>query len=91
MQYSIKRLFYFCASMKKKLFRLIPYLFTLCFLLLIITVQAQVPGGGGAPGGSSPPGGCFPNPCVPIDGGIGFLVAAGVALGGKKLFDASKK
>lgn len=31
--------------------------------------------------------GCWPPPCVPIDGGVGFLLAAGLAFGGKKLFD----
>jgi hypothetical protein len=60
------------------------------------------PGGGGPPGGGTPggPGGggpppppppppdpCFPNPCIPIDGGIGFLVAAAAAFGGKKLLE----
>lgn len=35
------------------------------------------PGGGG-----DPP--CWPPPCVPIDGGIGFLLAAGLAYGAKK-------
>jgi len=34
---------------------------------------------------------CFPPPCIPIDGGISFLVAAGVALAGKKLYDNQKK
>jgi hypothetical protein len=27
---------------------------------------------------------------VPIDGGVGFLVAAGLALGGKKAYDMNK-
>lgn len=52
-------------------------------------ILAQIPGGGLPPGGG-PSGGCFPNPCVPIDGGISFLVAAGLAFGGKKLYDARK-
>jgi len=42
------------------------------------------PPGGGGPGGQ---GGCNPPPCVPIDGGISILIAAGVALGGKKIKD----
>ena len=45
------------------------------------------PGGGG--GGSDPP--CWPPPCIPIDGGIGFLLAAGLAYGGKKALDRSGK
>lgn len=55
------------------------------FLILIICLPAVVystpapPAGGGAPG-------CWPPPCtVPIDGGITFLIAAGAALGAKKL------
>ncbi len=28
---------------------------------------------------------------IPVDGGITLLLAAGAALGGKKLYDASKK
>ena len=74
-----------------KLKKFAPYIFTIAFIIVAFAIQAQVPGGFGAPAGGGPSGGCFPNPCVPIDGGISFLVAAGVALGGKKLFDASKK
>jgi hypothetical protein len=40
------------------------------------------------PGGGGPP--CWPPPCVPIDGGIGLLFAAGLALGGRKLIKSSK-
>lgn len=32
-----------------------------------------------------------PNPNIPIDGGIGFLIAAGIAYGAKKSFDFKKK
>lgn len=62
----------------------------LAIFVVFITpeLMAQIPGGGTPPGGG--PGGCFPNPCVPIDGGISFLVAAGLAFGGKKLYDARK-
>ena len=77
--------------MEMKLKKFAPYIFTIAFIIVAFAIQAQVPAGGGAPGGTNPSCGCFPNPCVPIDGGISFLVAAGVALGGKKLFDASKK
>lgn len=34
---------------------------------------------------------CWPPPCIPIDGGVSFLVAAGVAYGAKKLHDSRKK
>jgi hypothetical protein len=35
--------------------------------------------------------GCWPPPCVPIDGGISFLIAAGAAYGVKKIRDSRKK
>lgn len=35
--------------------------------------------------------GCWPPPCVPIDGGLTFLIAAGAAYGAKKLVDVRKK
>lgn len=40
------------------------------------------PGGGGGPI-------CWPPPCIPIDGGISLLIAAGVIYGSSKLY--SKK
>jgi len=63
--------------------------------MLIMATQflfAQPPGGpppGGGPG--TPPPDCWPAPCIPIDGGIGFLILAGVALGGKKIYDGNKR
>jgi hypothetical protein len=36
------------------------------------------------PIGGAPP--CWPPPCIPIDGGLGLLVAAGAILGGKQAF-----
>lgn len=48
-------------------------------------IFAQSPPGSG----SSPP--CWPPPCIPIDGGVGFLAAAGLALGAKFLFDKKNK
>ena len=52
---------------------------------------AQVAGGGppGPPAGGSPP--CWPPPCVPIDGGLGLLLAAGALFGGKKLYDIKRE
>jgi len=35
--------------------------------------------------GGPPP--CWPPPCIPIDGGVSLLVAAGTLLGGKKALD----
>jgi len=34
------------------------------------------------PIGGPPP--CWPPPCIPIDGGLGLLIAAGALLGGKQ-------
>ena len=43
------------------------------------------------PGGGAPPcGGPFGAVC-PIDGGVSFLIAAGLAVGGKKAYDLSRK
>ena len=57
-----------------------------------ISVNAQPAGGGNPPGGPSgvaaPP--CWPPPCIPVDGGISFLIALGAAFGGKKAFDHFK-
>ena len=40
------------------------------------------------PPGGGPP--CWPPPCIPIDGGVSLLLAAGAAYGGKKIYDALK-
>jgi hypothetical protein len=34
--------------------------------------------------------GCWPPPCVPIDGGISLLIAAGAIYGGRKLYSKQK-
>ena len=46
------------------------------------SLKAQ-PGPPGGPGGP----GCWPPPCVPIDGGLSFLLIAGAAYGGKKMYE----
>jgi len=72
--------------------RSIKYIITLTALALFtFFVTPQVFGQAGPPpppqsgntgGGQAPP--------VPIDGGISLLLAAGAALGGKKLYDLNK-
>jgi hypothetical protein len=37
------------------------------------------------PIGGPPP--CWPPPCIPIDGGLGLLIAAGALLGAKRAID----
>ena len=49
-------------------------------------VKAQPPDPGGGGGGP----GCFPPPCVPIDGGLSWLLIAGSVYGGKKIYELSK-
>lgn len=41
--------------------------------------------------GGDPCGGPFGDPCIPIDGGLSALIAAGVAFGGKKAYELSRK
>ncbi|MBL4657265.1 MAG: hypothetical protein JKX73_04640 [Flavobacteriales bacterium] len=57
-----------------------------CLFAYDDAVAAGPPGPPG--GGGDPP--CWPAPCVPIDGGIGFLIAAGLAYGGKKAYGSIK-
>ena len=66
---------------------------TFSFALLFIfssPMQAQPTQPPGPPGGGGGPG-CWPPPCVPIDGGISWLLLVGAAYGGKKIFDSAKK
>lgn len=69
--------------MYKKIFSLFVFLFFFFF-----------PFGGFASGPPGPPTGpppCWPPPCtIPVDSGIGFLIAAGIALGVKKLYALHK-
>lgn len=61
-------------------------------LLLLVSVVYGQPAGGGPPGGPAgggPP--CWPPPCVPIDGGISFLLAIGAAYGAKKAYQNIKE
>ena len=56
------------------------YLLTLCFIIAFSALVFAPP-----PAAPGNPRGCFPA-CVPIDGGISLLVAAGAVYGGKKLY-----
>jgi hypothetical protein len=75
--------------------KLITFFAFILLLNLTTLVNAQpLPGGGGGGGGGTPgnpP--CWPNPaaCIPIDGGIGFLIAAAAAFGAKKLYNKNIK
>lgn len=62
----------------------IKYIAVFAFLVIgNISLKAQP---GGPPGGPGGPG-CYPPPCVPIDGGLSFLLIAGAAYGGKKMYE----
>lgn len=62
------------------------YLLIVAFLVgfnfIMFAPPPAPPGSGGA--------GCWPPPCVPIDGGLSFLVAAGAIYAGKKLHSVNK-
>ncbi|MEQ9351326.1 MAG: hypothetical protein RJQ00_01975 [Vicingaceae bacterium] len=65
---------------------------TFSFVLLfsipsVLQAQGPPPNPGG--GNGKPP--CFPPPCIPIDGGLSWLLLAGAAYGGKKVFDSKNK
>lgn len=68
--------------MKKLILTALLLLSSFCFTEM--KAQPPDPGGGGNPG-------CFPPPCVPIDGGLSWLLIAGTLYGGKKVFDLSKE
>jgi hypothetical protein len=57
--------------------------FLLVFALPLVTEVA------GQPLGGPPP--CWPPPCIPIDGGLGFLIAAGALLGGSKALEMRRQ
>ena len=79
---------YICGLMARNRIKIF---LTLSFILLVFVALGQ-PGGGdppAGPGGGEPP--CWPPPCVPVDGGLSFLVAIGAAFGGKKVYSVLKK
>jgi len=56
---------------------------------LIDQAVAQSPPGGSGPPSTGAP--CWPPPCIPIDGGVTLLMAAGMLYGGKKLLEQRQK
>jgi hypothetical protein len=65
-----------------KIFKLI---LTVSLILVVNQVLLSAPPP--PPAGSA---GCWPPPCIPIDGGITFLAAAGAMYGAKKLYNSRK-
>lgn len=62
---------------------------TLIILFLVLGAEAFAGPPPPPPTGGKPK--CWPPPCVPIDGGISILIAAGALYGGKKLYNTTKK
>lgn len=58
--------------------------FLLVVILLVCTADLAA-----QPIGGPPP--CWPPPCIPVDGGLGFLIAAGALLGGKKALELRRR
>lgn len=58
--------------------------------ILVVGAYSAYAGAPPPPGGGTPPP-CWPPPCLPIDGGVSFLIAAAAIYGGKKLYDHQKK
>ena len=79
--------------MKTKGYLIIGRIITLVFVLGVNFIAFTQPPGGPPPGGgttgNTPP--CWDPQCVPIDGGLGFLIAAGAVLGVKKIRDYKKQ
>lgn len=58
------------------------------FYILVFIFGASIASFALAPPPPPPPDepGCWPPPCVPIDGGITLLIAAGAVYGARKLY-----
>ena len=60
-------------------------------IFFLSNIEMLAGGPPGNPGGTGPPGGCWPpSSCIPLDGGLSFLLAAGIAYGGKMVYNISK-
>ena len=55
----------------------------------VVLPLAGVLAQGGPPVGGPPP--CGPPPCIPVDGGISYLIGAGLVLGAKRAYDIRKR
>ena len=76
---------------------------TLCIACSLLHAMPGPPAAGGSPPagaapagapptGSPPAGGppCWSPPCIPIDGGIGLLLAAGALIGVRRIYKGSE-
>jgi len=69
--------------MKTKIF-----LIFLALFLFGVPSIAQIPEDNEDPNNNP---GCWPPPCIPVDGGLVFLIVAGAAYGTKKIYDFKKE
>ena len=68
---------------------LLAAFFVACDIMLFAQPPGGPPPGGGGTTGGVPP--CWAPECIPLDGGIGFLLVAGAALGAKKIYNNREK
>lgn len=66
------------------------FLLLFIFVFGIVTLSRALPPPPPPPDGGDEPG-CWPPPCIPVDGGISLLIAAGVVYGGRKLYSKQKE
>lgn len=66
------------------------FLLLFIFIFGIVALSRALPPPPPPPGGGDEPG-CWPPPCIPIDGGISLLIAAGAVYGGRKLYSKQKE
>ncbi len=66
------------------------YIILFIFVLGINFISKALPPPPPPPDGGDQPG-CWPPPCIPIDGGISLLIAAGAIYGGRKLYINQKE
>jgi len=64
------------------------HLYLLIFIFGVATVSLALPP---PPPPPTDEPGCWPPPCIPIDGGISLLIAAGAIYGGRKLYSKQKE
>jgi hypothetical protein len=58
-------------------------------LILVVILLVFATDLAAQPIGGPPP--CWPPPCIPVDGGLGFLIAAGALLGGRKALEHRRR
>ena len=72
--------------MFKRVLSIVAVVYLFSSPLTVFSQSAPFPDDGGGPPCDGPFG-----PVCPIDGGLSFLIAAGVAYGGKKSYDLQQK